>query len=139
MSQFYLLGLQKIIYQTINWDTDLIKAILCTSAYTPNYATHEFASTPAANSLSGYTRPTLTCSFNTNDGSDRIELRANDVTISGISSGQTIASIVIYKDTGSDATSPLIGVTTGLSLVTNGSDVTIDFDASGYLAINRNV
>jgi hypothetical protein len=138
-TQFYLLGLNKILTQSIDWSGDTIKAMLCTSAYTPNYTTNEFASTPAASALSGYVRPTLTCSFNTNTGSDRIELIANDVTISAVTTGQTIASVVVYKDTGNDATSPLIGVTTGLSQATNGGDITIDFNASGYLAINRNV
>jgi hypothetical protein len=138
-TQFYLLGLQKIISQSINWDTDLVKLMLCTSSYTPNYATDEFASTAAANELTGYTRPTLSCTFNTNVGSDRIELVATDVVISAVGTGQTISSVVVYKDTGTDSTSPLIGVTTGLSQLTNGGDITIDFNASGYLAINRTV
>jgi len=138
-TSFYLLGLQKIIAQSINWDTDTIKLMLCTSSYTPNYTTHEFASTPVANELSSYTRPTLTCSFNTNTSSDRIELVCSDVTITAVGTGQTIASVVVYKDTGNNATSPLIGVTTGLSQLTNGGDILIDFSSSGYLAINRTV
>ena len=138
-TQFYLTGLRRILSQDIDWGNNTIKLMLCTSAYTPNFTTDEFASTPAANELTGYVRPTLTCSFNTNTGSDRIELVAADVTITAVDTGQTVASIVVFKDTGNDATSPLIGATTGLSQLTNGGDLLIDFASSGYLAINRTV
>jgi hypothetical protein len=138
-TSFYLLGLRKFLTQDIDWVNDDIRAMLCTSAYTPNFATNEFASTAAAEELTGYTRPLLVCSINTNTGDDRVELVANDIVISSVATGQTIASVVVFKDTGSDATSPLIGVTTGLSQSTNGGDILLDFSASGFLAINRTI
>lgn len=135
---FYLTGLSGIIQQTINWDTDTIKLALCTSAYTPNYTTHDFLN-DITNELTGYTRPTLTTSFSVDTGNDRIELVANDVTISSVTTGQTIGTVVVFKDTGTSSTSALIGATTGLSQATNDGDITIDFSAEGFLAINRTV
>jgi hypothetical protein len=62
---------------------------------------------------------------------------AANPTISAVASGHTITGILIYKDTGSDATSPLIAhidqdqSAVALSLATNGSDITVSFSGSG--------
>lgn len=55
---------------------------------------------------------------------------AADITITGVS-GATVESIVIYKDTGTASTSPLIAfidTATGIVLTPNGGDVTISWD-----------
>lgn len=52
------------------------------------------------------------------------------VTLSAVTTGSTCA-VVYYKDTGSDATSPLIGwydTGTNMPVVTNGGDVTVTPD-----------
>jgi hypothetical protein len=62
---------------------------------------------------------------------------AANVTITAVASGHTITGILVYKDTGSDATSPLIAhidqdqSAVALSLATNGSDITVSFSGSG--------
>lgn len=133
---FYLKGLNKIISGNVDWINDTIKLALVTSTYTPNYATHEFFS-DVTNELSGYTNPTLTCTIVEDSANDRIELEIADLTISGITSGQTVGGLVIYKDTGVAGTSPLIGATTGLNTLANGGDIDVSFDTEGFLAINR--
>ncbi len=132
---FYRRGLEKIITGNINWDTDTIKLALVTSAYTPAQ-THEFF-TDITNQLTGYTQPTLNCTISRDDVNDRIELQSVDVTINSVGSGQTIGGLIIYKDTGTAGTSPLIGYTTGLNLTTNNGAVDVDFSSEGFLAINR--
>lgn len=63
---------------------------------------------------------------------------AADITITGVS-GATVEAIIIYKDSGSAATSNLIAYldtgVTGLPLTPNGGDVTIRWNASGIFAL----
>lgn len=59
---------------------------------------------------------------------------ANDVTITAVS-GATVEAVVLYKDTGSDATSPLIAWMDVTTFTPNGSDVTVTVNASGFFSI----
>jgi hypothetical protein len=59
---------------------------------------------------------------------------ANDVTISAVT-GDTCEAVILYKDTGSDATSPLIAWFDISTFTPNGSDATVVFNASGLFAI----
>lgn len=63
---------------------------------------------------------------------------AANPTASAVVTGHTINSIVVFKDTGSDATSPVIAFidkqtdgVTAISLATNGSDILVSFSGSG--------
>jgi hypothetical protein len=66
---------------------------------------------------------------------------AANETITAVAAGHTITGILVYKDTGSDATSPLVAhidqdqSAVALSLATNGSDITVSWDASGIYDI----
>lgn len=53
---------------------------------------------------------------------------AADITLSSVS-GATVEAIVIYKDTGSSATSPLIAYIDGLSVTPDGGDITVQWDS----------
>lgn len=56
---------------------------------------------------------------------------AQDITITGILSNQTLDGILIYKDTGEDSTSPLIAIIdagAGLPITTNGNDIIIEWN-----------
>lgn len=63
---------------------------------------------------------------------------AADITITGVS-GSTAEALVIWRDSGSAATSELIAYfdtgVTGLPLTPNGGDVTIQWNASGIFAL----
>ena len=116
---------QRFLEAQINWMTDTIKVILVsTSAYTPQTAVHQYLS-----DISGSARiagpVTLTAKATTGGAAD-----AADATFTSVS-GSTINAIVIYKDTGTEATSPLlayIDTATGLPLTPNGGDVIITWD-----------
>lgn len=116
---------QRFLEAQINWMTDTIKVILVsTSAYTPQTAVHQYLS-----DISGSARiagpVTLTAKATTGGAAD-----AADATFTSVS-GATINAIVIYKDTGTEATSPLlayIDTATGLPLTPNGGDVIITWD-----------
>lgn len=56
---------------------------------------------------------------------------AADITVTGVS-GATVESVNVYKDTGTDTTSPLVAyfdTGTGFPFTPNGGDVTIQWDA----------
>jgi len=65
---------------------------------------------------------------------------ANETT-SGIAGGSTITDVVVFKDTGSDATSVVIAhidedtSAAALSLATDGSPITATFDAAGIFSL----
>jgi hypothetical protein len=59
---------------------------------------------------------------------------ANDITITAVT-GDPVEAVILYKDTGSSATSPLIAWFDVATFTPNGSDVTVTFNASGLFAI----
>lgn len=111
---------QRFLEAQINWLTDTIKVLLVsTSAYTVNASTHEFLS-----DISGSARiagpVTLTGKSTAGGAAD-----GADVTFTAVTGG-AIGSIVIYSDTGTEATSPLIAyldTATGLPITPNGGDI----------------
>ncbi len=113
---------EKALQGQINWLTDNIKVVLVDSAdYTVNTATHEFLSDiPSAGRVA--TSANLTGKTATGGVAD-----ANDVTFPSVT-GDVSESLVIYKDTGTDTTSPLIAyidTATGLAVTPNGGDITV--------------
>lgn len=115
---------------SIDLDTDTIKAALIdTGTYTYS-ASHQYWS--SASSAAVGTPATLSNKTITNGVFD-----ADDVTYSAVT-GNTVEAIIIYKDTGSAATSPLIAYFdsgTGLPITPNGGNITLTFNASGIFAL----
>jgi hypothetical protein len=115
-------GREKFLTGSISWTTDTIKLVFVDSAdYTPNLATHEFLSDiPSAGrvAISG----AFTGKTATNGVAD-----ADDVTVTNVT-GDQFEYIIIFKDTGNEATSPLIAfldTVTGLPFTPSGSDITV--------------
>ena len=114
---------QRFLEAQINWMTDTVKVILVSnSAYTPQTAVHQYlADIPISARIAGPV--TLTAKATTGGAAD-----AADCTFTSVS-GATINAIVIYKDTGTEATSPLIAMidtATGLPITPNGGDKRVD-------------
>jgi hypothetical protein len=59
---------------------------------------------------------------------------ANDITITGVS-GAAFTHVIAYKDSGSDASSPLVPIFDVSSFTPNGGDVNVIFNASGLFSI----
>lgn len=113
---------EKALQGQINWLADNIKVVLVDAAdYTVNTATHEFLSDiPSAGRVA--TSANLSGKTATGGVAD-----ANDVTFPSVS-GDISEALVIYKDTGTDTTSPLIAyidTATGLAVTPNGGDITV--------------
>lgn len=127
-------GLEALWSGSINWTTDNIKVVLVDHGTdTPVPATDEFLSSIAAGArvaTSGnLTGKTVTAGV----------VDAADITITGVT-GATVESIVVFKDTGVEATSNLIAYIdttsdSSLPFTPNGGDVTISWNASGIVSI----
>jgi len=117
---------EKFLNGDIDWANDDIKAVLVdTAAYAVSIDSDEFLSSiPAGDRIA--TSGNLASKTSTLGVAD-----AADVTFSTVT-GDVSEAIVIYKDTGDAATSPLIAyidTATGLPITPNGGDITIRWDS----------
>lgn len=121
-NKLYPLGAQKIL-GAVNLSTDTIKAALLSDAYTYS-AAHEFLSDVSANVIG--TAVTLTSKSITGGVFD-----AADVVFTLVAPGANVKFVVLYVDTGVAGTSSLlylVDTATGLTMATNGGDITIQWD-----------
>ena len=120
-------GRQRFLEANLNWLTDNFKVILVdTGAYTPNFSTHEFLSDVPTSSRIGTTSGVALTSKTTTGGA----ADAADITFSSVT-GASVEALVIYKDTGTEGTSPLlafIDTATGLPITPNGGDIICTWD-----------
>lgn len=118
-------GRERFATGSFNWTSDTIKVLLGDSgAYTINSSTHEFLSDVSGSAIIA-AAVTLTSKTATGGACD-----GADVTFSAVS-GTSIEFILIYKDTGTGSTSPLIAyidTATGLPITPNGGDIIVTWD-----------
>ena len=117
----------------IDFKDDTIDVVLIdTGTVDPAIATHD-AYNDISTALIG-TSTALTSKSSTISGNVWV-FDAADVTISSVT-GASAEELVLYKDTGTGSTSPLIcqwdsGDVTGLPVTPNGGDITITWNGSG--------
>lgn len=117
----------------IDFNTDTIKAALIDEGTYTYAATHDFL-----DDVSGIIGTAQTIATPTVGTVAAGVFDGDNVTFTAVS-GASVESILLYKDTGAAATSPLIGlidqVSAGLPVTPNGGDITITWNASGILSI----
>lgn len=124
----YAKGKEKFLSGAIDLTSATIKVALVKNDYAQNLTTDEFYTSISASVVG--TPQTLASKTVTSGVFD-----AADVTFTAVTAGSTLEAVVIYKDTGSSATSPLIAyidTITGFPLATNGGDITIQWDNGSY-------
>lgn len=130
---FYTKGLEQMLNANIAWASDTIKAVLVDSAtYTPNLSTDDFLS----DIPSGERVATVTLANGVVTGGN---VDFDDAVFSSVS-GDESELVVIYKDTGDAATSPLLilfDTATGLSYVPNGNDIDLVLNGSGLFTLQN--
>lgn len=122
---------QKFLDALIDMPTDTIKiALIDTGVYTYS-STDEFWSSASAAEIG--TSQTLNSKTITDGVFD-----ADNVTFTSVT-GASVEALIIYKDTGSAATSPLIMyidvAASGLPVTPNGNNIDVQFNASGIFAL----
>ncbi|AVX21581.1 hypothetical protein SAMN02745885_01670 [Carboxydocella sporoproducens DSM 16521] len=136
--KWYGQALLKALNKEIDWDTDAIKVMLCSSAYVPDQDNHVYLSS-ITNEVTGtgYTAggQVLTAKTITYDAvNNKIILDAADITWP--SATITARYAVLYVDTGNPATSPLLGyVDFGQDVSSTNGNFTIAWDAAGIFTI----
>ena len=141
----YNKGLQGILNGDFDLLTSNIRVALVTSSYTAN-KDDDFYDDGGANDVidhelsgTGYTAKGEllgTKAVTMDDANDRAEFDAANSVWSGINAG-TAAAAVVYYDSGVATTSHLIAYIDqgGFPIVTNGGDLTINWNAEGILQI----
>lgn len=118
-------GREGFLRGEISWNDDTVKvALIDTNEYTVDLVNHEFLSDVSATARVA-TSPALTTKTTTAGVAD-----AADATFSLVTGAQSEA-IIIFQDTGVEATSKLIAyidTATGLPVTPNGGDITVQFD-----------
>lgn len=115
-------GRQKFLEGSIAWLSDTIKATLVSATYVQSDA-HDFF-----DDVSGVIATSSALAGKTSTSG---VAGANAWTYAAVAGGSTGTGIVVWKDTGTPATSPLIawydtkGDTTPISVVTNGGDIIV--------------
>lgn len=139
-AKWYGLGLKALANKEVDWDSDTIKVMLCTAAYTPNQDTHAYKSdvtnevTGTGYVAGGATLATTPISYNAGN---------NTVVLDGADTSWPNSTIearyaVVYDDTPSTAaTKPLLGyVDFGQDISTTAGTFSIVWDATGILTIS---
>lgn len=122
-SYLYGLGREAFLDGGISWSSANIKCVLATTGYTPVQNTDQYHSSIGGGNI---------VATSSNLASKTISLGvadAADVTFSSVS-GSACAYIIIYKDTGTSGTSPLIAKIddyTGLPVTPNGGNITVSW------------
>ncbi len=120
----------------VDWVGDTIKVMLCTASYTPDQDAHDFKD-DITNEITGtgYTAGGATLGSKTltyTGASNKLVLDAADT--AWTTASFTARYAVIYKDTGSAATSPVLGyVDFGADQTVTAATFTITWDADGVL------
>jgi len=113
----------------VNWSTDTVKAQLVNlGLYTPDIEAHQFFSSVPVGARVG-AAATLSAKALVNGSAD-----ASDLIYYSLS-GLVVGALVLYKDTGVEATSPLMGIidtATGLPFTPNGGDLNVVWDSGIY-------
>ena len=122
---------QKFLDALIDLPSDTIKiALIDTGSYTHSSSDEFWSAASAAQVGASATLGSKTITDGVFD--------AADVTFTSVS-GASVEALIIYKDTGSAATSPLIMyidvAASGLPVTPNGNNIDIQFNASGIFAL----
>lgn len=123
----YPKGKTRILKAQVDFELDDIKVAMVSSGYTYNSA-HEYYTDLGANVLS---TDILLSGKSVTDGA----FDANDVTWTAVAAGSTAKALVLYRDTGTPSTSPLLlylDNITGWPLATSGGNITVTWDNGGF-------
>jgi len=150
-SGMYNKGLREILDGTIDPDTDVLKLVLVDNTYVYN-ADHEVFDTGTNDvndpsfcelSCTNYTpgwgsasRKAPTVAIAEDDGTNRVNISIADLTWTALggAANDTVGGVILLKEGGAnDTTSRLLAWFDLADTATNGSDVTLNFDATANI------
>lgn len=124
----YAKGAERLLSGSINLVTATVKFALVANTYPQDLVVDEFYT-----AISAYVRgtPQALASKSVSNG----VFDAGDVTFAAVTAGDTLEGGVLFVDTGTAGTSPLLAYIdniTGFPLLTNGGDVIAQWDNGAY-------
>ena len=81
-------------------------------------------------------RKTASVTVTEDTGEERVKWQVADLTWTELGSGATVGAALLVAENTTDADSDLLAFCDGPDKATNGSDLTVDFDADGNLRFN---
>lgn len=135
----YGLALQSMLNKEVDWDTDSVKAMLCTAAYVPDQDTHRYKNS-VTNEVTGtgYTAGGIvvpTRGFTYDGAANNLRLTCGNLAF-GTLTVAGIRIVVFYVDTGTATTSPLLSwMDLGADQSPTASPFTIDM-SNGVMVLN---
>ena len=130
-NSMYAKGREAFLEGSIAALSDTLKINLTSSSYTPNLSTDQFLNIISGGAIiaAGVTLTSVTGAAGT--------LSAANTVFTSVS-GSAASYVVLYKDTGSSSTSPLIGLidtATGLPVTPNGGNITVAWAAGAVFTL----
>lgn len=134
-STIYPQGLKVFLETVRHLEEAQMKVVLVDGTVTYNVA-HDFYDDISAGVVDGtapiaLTNPLVTVASNV------LKFDADDtgLTWSSVSDANNVGAAIVFNDTGTPSTSPIVAFLDAADLTTNGSDVTLTFNASGIFTI----
>jgi hypothetical protein len=127
--RLYPKGAELTLTKQIDWVGDTIKVHLMADGYVPNFSTDEFRDDIAAHIVATVTLASKTATGGIFD--------AADISFAAVASGSDCNAIVFSKESGTDATSPLLiyvddADITNFPVTTSGGNVNVAMPSSAY-------
>jgi hypothetical protein len=123
-SAHYNITLASYLTAGLNLSSDTIKVRLVRSSGYTFSQSHDFINDVTAAIVTDATLGSKTIATTSSDGGT---LDAADCVFTAVPSGAAIDALVIYKDTGNVATSPLLCYIDGFTVTPNGGDITVQW------------
>ena len=139
-SKIYPLGIDKILSSALSLEAEAsgngMYAVLVKGTYTFSTA-HDFYDDIAA-SIVDSEDPIILANPEVTTSTAVVKFDADDtgLTWTTVTDTDDVGGAVVYYNTGTAGTSPLIAFLDAADLTTNGSDVTLTFNASGIFTLN---
>ena len=135
-SKMYAKGFEAVFNKEVDLDTDSVKVLLATSAYTPNQSTHKYKSSVTSEvSGTGYTAGGATLTSKT-VGTSGLTFTFDAADITWSSSTLTARYAVFYIDTGTASTSPLLCYWDfGQDEISSSGNFTLTLSSSGIFTV----
>ena len=132
---FYAKGIEAFLEGSIAALSDTIKVSLVTTGYTPNTSTDQYY-----NIISGGNITAAGVALGSKSGAGGALSAANLIWTSV--SGSASAYVIVWKDTGTSSTSPLICIidtATGLPVTPNGGDITVAWSGGVVFTLKQSL
>jgi len=139
-SKIYPLGIDKILSSALSLEAEAenegMYVVLVKGTYSFNVA-HDFYDDIAASIVAEET-PKLLVNPEVTTSTAVVKFDADDtgLTWTTVTDADDVGGAVVYYNTGTAGTSPLIAFLDAADLTTNGSDVTLTFNASGIFTLD---